>query len=117
MTKRAIAITLTALLLLLFSFSVSAEIIPEENLIGETLVIEPDENIVKGNIQKGNPDESYAPETDEVIDMTKDTYLKRCVRPVILLFLSGILLLIVTEGIKKLREKRILAPSSPENKT
>ena len=96
MCKRILALLLV--LFCLAPMTVSADWLPEENPIGETLVVEDDSNIVQDNLDKEK--ETMPVETDEVIDMTEETYLDRCVKPFAVLFGVGIALFLVIEAIK-----------------
>ncbi len=105
MLKRYLPLLLV--LFCLLSLPVSADWLPEEDPIGETLVIEEDENIIKDNLDKEteNDENKYEPDVPEIIDMTKETYFDRCVKLFLILFLGGIVLFLVIEGILWLRKK------------
>ena len=105
MLKRYLPLLLV--LLCLLSIPVSADWLPEEDPIGETIVIEEDENIIKDNLDKEteNDENKYEPDIPEIIDMTKEAYFDRCIKPFLILFCSGILLFLVMEGILWLRKK------------
>ena len=105
MLKRYLPLLLV--LLCLLSLPVSADWLPEEDPIGETLVIEEDENIIKDNLDKEteNDENKYEPDVPEIIDMTKETYFDRCIKPFLILFGGGIVLFLVIEGILWLRKK------------
>ncbi len=101
---------LPLLLLLIFCFyppAVSANWIPEENPIGETLIVEDDHNIIRDNLDKEteNKENQYDPEIPETIDMTKETYFDRCVKPFLLLFGTGIALFFCLELFKGIRNQ------------
>ena len=79
-----LVLTLSALL----SIGVCAEHLPENNIIGQELIVEKDSNIVKDNIQADkNPE--YEPKYD-VIKVTKAEYFKLFTRPAIILLLSAL---------------------------
>ena len=105
MLKRYLPLLLV--LLCLLSLPVSADWLPEEDPIGETIVIEEDENIIKDNLDKEteNDENKYEPDIPEIIDMTKEAYFDRCIKPFLILFCGGILLFLVMEGILWLRQK------------
>ena len=53
MIKRILPFLLVLLVLLCLSpLTVSADFLPEENPVGETLTVEPDSNIIKENLDK-----------------------------------------------------------------
>ena len=92
---------LLSLLLVLCCFApltVSADWLPEENPVGETLIVEDDSNIIQDNFDKEK--ETLPVETDEVIDMTKETYLDRCFKPFAILFGMGIAVFLGIELVK-----------------
>lgn len=105
MLKRCLPLLLV--LFCLLSLPISADWLPEEDPIGETLVIEEDENIIKDNLDKEteNDENKYEPDVPEIIDMTKETYFDRCIKPFLILFGGGIVLFLVIEGILWLRKK------------
>ena len=105
MLKRYLPLLLV--LFCLLSLPVSADWLPEEDPIGETLVIEEDENIIKDNLDKEteNDENKYEPDVPEIIDMTKETYFDRCIKPFLILFSGGIVLFFVIEGVLWLRKK------------
>lgn len=86
------------LLLLCLPMTICAEPIPEEDRIGETLVVEPDINIVKNNLK----DEDALPdEESKTIVLTKDYYLTTVIKPAALLFALGIASFAAVEIVKK----------------
>ena len=95
MSNRVIALLLTLFCLSLLSISVSADQLPEENPIGETLTVEDDSNIIKENLDKEKEDRPV--ETEEVISMTEETYLDRCFKPFSILFCAGVAVFLVVE--------------------
>jgi len=105
MLKRYLPLLLV--LFCLLTLPVAADHLPEENPIGETLVIEEEGNIIKDNLDKEteNDENKYEPEIPEIIDMTKDAYFDRCVKPFLLLFGAGIVLFLVIEVIQWIRKK------------
>ncbi len=107
MNKKLVFFLLLPFLFSLSFFTVSAEIIPEDDIIGETLVIEPDENFVKDNIDdEGIYDDfefGYEFETDKVISFDKKTYITKLVFPFVILVALGAATYFVIEGSKKLR--------------
>ncbi len=97
---------LAILSLLLFSLlplAIHAEPVPEENPIGETLEVEADDNVVKEYLDKEK--DVLTPETDEIVVMTKRTYLTRCLGPFLWLFGGGILLFGGIETVKYRKAK------------
>jgi len=98
MTKRLILLFL--LVFCLLPLPVTAEPVPEENPIGETMRIEEDENFVKDNIDKEK--DTLSLETDEVVVMTEKVYFRRCVSPFLMLFGGGIAVYLIAEGVKRL---------------
>ncbi len=94
-------------LLCLLSLPVAADQLPEENPIGDTLVIEEEGNIIKDNLDKEteNDENKYEPDVPEIIDMTKETYFDRCIKPFLVLFGGGIVLFLVIEVIQWIRKK------------
>ena len=96
MFKRYLVLLLA--LFCLLPLTVSADWLPEENPVGETLVVEGDDNIIEDNLDKEK--ETMPVETNEVIDMMKETYLDRCVKPFAILFGSGIALFLAIEIVK-----------------
>ena len=105
MLKRYLPLLLV--LFCLLSLPISADWLPEEDPIGETLVIEEDENIIKDNLDKEteNDENKYEPDVPEIIDMTEETYFDRCIKPFLILFGGGIVLFFVIEGVLWLRKK------------
>ena len=104
MLKRYLPLFL--ILFCLFSLPVSADWLPEENPIGETLVIEQDGNIIKDNLEKEteNEENKYEPDIPDIIDMTKGTYFHRFVKPFLLLFGGGMLLFLATKAVERARK-------------
>ena len=88
MIKRILPLLLV--LLCLSPLTVSADFLPEENPVGETLTVEPDSNIIKENLDKEKEDETRPIETDEIIEVTPRTYLNRFFKPFLILFAAGI---------------------------
>ncbi len=107
--KKSIALIIISLsaLLTLLAVSASAEIFPEDNIVGETIYIEPDENMIKDNIVNGNPKESFELETGKTLDLDKPEYIESFVMPVIWLSLAGVAIWLVTVGSKHLKEKNL----------
>ncbi len=106
MLKRCLLLLLV--LLCLLSLPVSADWLPEENPMGETLVIEKDENIIKDHLDKEteNDENKYEPEIPTIIDVTRESYFSYFVTPFLLLFGGGILLFLLIEGIRRIRNHR-----------
>ena len=104
--KRCLPLLLV--LLYLLSLPVSADWQPEKNPIGETLVIEKDENIIRDNLDKEteNDENKYEPEIPMIIDVTRESYFAWFVIPFLLLFGGGILLFLLVEGIHRIRKHR-----------
>ncbi len=102
MRKLHTVLCLLALLLLLTALPVSADAVPEENPIGETVVIEPDENMIKEKFDRetATPENRYDPGEPEILSMTGAVYFRRCVRPFLLLFGGGVLLFLLAEAIR-----------------
>lgn len=98
MSKR---ILVFLILFLLFVIPVSAEILPESNPIGETLVIEPDENIVAENMRE---EDETAP-LPEIIAMTREEYAERYLNPILLSLAISLLLLALWEVVTKQKQK------------
>ena len=93
-----------AILLLVFSLfiiPVSAERLPESNPIGETLVIEPDENIVADNMR----DEDETEPLPEIIVMTREEYADRYFEPILLSLVVSLLILALEKAIRHLKRK------------
>ena len=84
----------------LIPFTALAEPIPEKDIVGETVCIEPDENIIHENIVDGDPDVSRELETDRVISLDKKTYFGRFVLPVILIMLAAVTVFVICESIR-----------------
>ena len=105
MLKRYLPLLLV--LFCLLTLPVAADQLPEENPIGETLVIEEEGNIIKDNLDKEteNDENKYEPDIPEMIDMTKEAYFDRCIKPFLVLFGGGIVLFFVIEGVLWLRKK------------
>ena len=75
------------MLFTVLSLGAFAEHLPENNIIGQELIVEKDSNIIKDNIQADkNPE--FEPKYD-VIKVTKAEYFKRFTRPAIILLLSA----------------------------
>ena len=81
------------LLFTLLTIPVGAELLPEENPIGETLVIEPDENIVIENLRE---DDETKP-LPRVIDMTRKEYIARYIHPVLFWASISIVILLLAK--------------------
>lgn len=103
--KKAIVI-LTALAFFLLPFTISAAIIPEDNLIGETVYIEPDENFIKDNIKKGDPFDTSPDETAREISLDRDTYAKKTVLPFVCLTCFGITVYGIGSAISASKRKK-----------
>lgn len=94
------------ILFILMSTAVTAEHLPENNVIGQTLIVEKDSNIVQDNLT-GEVNKEYDPEGSyTVINMTKNRYFKMCVLPALLVFTSGLLVFALAEGKKHFVTKR-----------
>lgn len=87
--KKALVI-LSVLSFLILPVTVSAAIIPEDNLIGETVEIEPDGNFIKDNIKNGNPDDTSPEETAEILSLDRNGYVKRFTLPFLYLTFAGL---------------------------
>ncbi len=111
MIKRIVCLACLLMLLALTALSAAAELIPEKNPIGETVRIEPDENLIRDNIVQGNPDESFAVQTDRVISMDRSAYIKTCLLPLLLLAGTGLAVFAVSELGRKFRQS-----SNPSSK-
>lgn len=94
-------------LLCLLTLPVSADWLPEEDPIGETLVIEGDSNIIKDRLDEEteNEENRYEPDVPLILNVTRETYFDRFVLPFLLLFGGGIALLLLTEAIRQLPKK------------
>mgnify|MGYP000104013908 CR=1 FL=1 len=108
MTKKIFTMIPVILLFSVLPFYVAAEILPEENPIGETIYIEPDENIIRENIVNGNPDESFKEETGKTISMDRSTYIEECIFPFLWIVGAGIGVFGVSEAGKKLYKRKKL---------
>ena len=110
MRKFLIHAGLWMLLLLSLALPVTADHVPEDNPIGETIVVEPDENIIKEKFDRetATPENRYDPGEPEILDMTAAVYFRRCVKPFLWLFGGGIALFLVSEGVRWLYRKRAL---------
>ena len=86
--KKALVI-LSVLSFLILPVTTSAAIIPEDNLIGETVEIEPDENFIKDNIKNGNPDDTSPEETAETLSLDRGGYVKKFTLPFLYLTCAG----------------------------
>ncbi len=106
MIKRILTLIPAIILISVLPLYVSADILPEENPIGETVYIEPDENMIKDNIVNGNPDESFEDETVKTISMDRSTYIKKCVFPFLWIAGAGLAVFCVSEAGKKLYKKK-----------
>ena len=103
--KKLIAM-LTVLTVFLFPVAVSAGIIPEDNLIGETVEIEPDENFIKENIRNGNPDDTGPEETAEVLSLDRGTYVKKFTLPFLYLTGAGIAVYAIDSAVNSVAKKK-----------
>lgn len=74
---KKLLIILSVLVFLMLPFTAYAAIIPEDNLIGETVLIEPDGNFIKDNIKNGNPDDTGPEETAQILSLDRDGYVKK----------------------------------------
>lgn len=94
-------------LLCLLTLPVSADWLPEEDPIGETLVIEGDSNIIKDRLDEEteNEENRYEPDVPLILNVTREAYFDRFVLPFLLLFGGGIALLLLTEAIRQLPKK------------
>lgn len=82
-------VILSVLSFLILPVTTSAAIIPEDNLIGETVEIEPDENFIKDNIKNGNPDDTSPEETAEILSLDRGGYVKKFTLPFLYLTIAG----------------------------
>lgn len=96
---RKLVLFLTLLLLLCLPLAVRAEPIPEEDRVGETLVVEPDINIIKDNLKDNKKLNEEEPKT---ITLTEDYYLTAVIKPAALLFALGIASFAAVEIVKKI---------------
>lgn len=87
---KRLVILLSVFAIFAFPVSVTAAIIPESNLIGDTVEIEPDENFIKENIKNGNPKDTSPEETAEIISLDRDSYVKKFTLPFLYLSLAGL---------------------------
>ena len=105
-------LSLLSLLFLIFSSTAAASILPEEDLIGETLIVEQDRTLIEENIQKDHPDRQE--EETTVIHMTKTAYLSYCVAPAVgLIFLGvvGFALLSILQNSRATKAQKEKSPS------
>ena len=105
MYKRYLLLLLS--LFCLLTLPVSADWLPEEDPIGETLVIEGDSNIIKDRLDEEteNEENRYEPDVPLILNVTREAYFDRFVLPFLLLFGGGIALLLLTEAIRQLPKK------------
>ena len=82
-------IILSVLVFLMLPVTAYAAIIPEDNLIGETVLIEPDGNFIKDNIKNGNPDDTGPEETAQILSLDRDGYVKKFTLPFLYLICAG----------------------------
>lgn len=78
---KKLLIILSVLVFLTLPVTAYAAIIPEDNLIGETVLIEPDGNFIKDNIKNGNPDDTGPEETAQILSLDRDGYVKKFTLP------------------------------------
>lgn len=106
MNKKLVFLLVFSLLFSSLFLTVSSEIVPEDNIVGETLIIEPDENFIEDNIEYGNPDDSYEFETDKIISFDKRTYVNKFLLPFIYIVAFGTAVYFVTLAKKKFKTKK-----------
>lgn len=85
------------LLTLLLPVTVGADPIPEDDRIGQTLVIEEDKTIFDEYV--GTPSESEEP--PQTLSLTEEYYLTTLVKPAALLFALGIAVFAAIKIVKK----------------
>ena len=91
--KKFSFIILVLALISILSFTVNAEHLPEENIIGNDLIVEKDSNIVKENIDADKiTDDEGTDLPYKVIKMTKTTFFKAFTLPSVLLLVSAVIL-------------------------
>lgn len=86
---KKLLIILSVLVFLILPVTAYAAIIPEDNLIGETVLIEPDGNFIKDNIKNGNPDDTGPVETAQILSLDRDGYVKKFTLPFLYLTCTG----------------------------
>ena len=86
---KKLLIILSVLVFLTLPVTAYAAIIPEDNLIGETVLIEPDGNFIKDNIKNGNPDDTGPVETAQILSLDRDGYIKKFTLPFLYLTCAG----------------------------
>mgnify|MGYP001636614929 FL=1 len=86
---KKLLIILSVLVFLMLPFTAYAAIIPEDNLIGETVLIEPDGNFIKDNIKNGNPYDTGPEETAQILSLDRDGYVKKFTLPFLYLICAG----------------------------
>ncbi len=106
MLKKLLISVISLLFILSGGIAVSADFVPEDNVIGETVYIEPDENIVKDNIKNGDPVASQEIVTDKELSLDRETYIKGFVTPAVLICGIGLAVLIVTEVDHKIKNHK-----------
>ncbi len=104
--KRILSLLLTVILVFLFSTAVSADFAPERRPDGETLYIEPDENVIKDNIAADTENFEDDLYDDEIKEITFDRvfYIERFFKPAVFTVILGIILLCITELIGIIRK-------------
>lgn len=86
---KKLLIILSVLVFLMLPVTTYAAIIPEDNLIGETVLIEPDGNFIKDNIKNGNPDDTGPEETAQILSLDRGGYVKKFTLPFLYLICAG----------------------------
>ena len=106
MFKKVLISVISLLFILMGMLPVSADFVPEDNMIGETVYIEPDENIVMDNIKNGDIVANREDVTAKELSLDEKTYKKGFVLPAVLIAAIGISVLIVTDVGYKVKKSK-----------
>lgn len=98
---RKLLLLLSLLLVLSFPLSVVADPMPEEDRIGETLVIEDDKTVFDEYV--GSPSETE--EEPKLLSLTEKYYLTTVIKPAALLFALGIAVFAAVQIVGRINAK------------
>lgn len=106
MFKKVLISVISLLFILMGMLPVSADFVPEDNMIGETIYIEPDENIVMDNIKNGDIVANREDVTAKELSLDEKTYKNVFFLPAVLIAAIGISVLIVTDVGYKVKKSK-----------
>lgn len=103
--KKILKVLIPFLLCLLLVLPVSAEQLPENNILNKELTVEKDSNIIEDNLN-GRREDDFVIEETTTIFMSPKECLRRITLPALFIFSSGLLLFFAFELKDRIQSKK-----------